>query len=91
MAKLLIATESLSKVDPKIKKDLKEHHKQQQRQRRESRLKRHTRTIRQLLDQGGSREDIEAVLETLQTESDLDMETPHQPDQDSVSDSSSSE
>ncbi len=72
MAKLLIASESLAKVDPKVKRELKDYHKQQQKQRRENRLKRHTSTIWQLLDNGGSREDIEAALNNLQTDTELD-------------------
>jgi hypothetical protein len=68
MAKLVIATESLKKVDNKVKKELKDNLKQQQKQRREQRLQKHTSTIRQLLDQGGSREEIDAVLNSMHLE-----------------------
>jgi len=72
MAKLIIANESLTKVDPKVKKELKENLRQQQKQRREQRLRRHANTIRQLIDQGGTKEEIEAALENMQSDTDLD-------------------
>lgn len=65
MAKLLIANESLSKVDSKVKKELQEmfHGKQQKQQ--EKCLKTKANVIRKLLDSGASREDIKVVLDTL--------------------------
>jgi len=72
MAKLIIANESLTKVDPKVKKELKENLRQQQKQRREQRLRRHANTIRQLIDQGGTKEEIEAALDNMQSDTDLD-------------------
>jgi hypothetical protein len=66
MAKLLIASESIHKVDTKTKKEIQDAFKQAQRKKRERRLKRHTSMIRQLLDNGGTKEDIEAVLNIMQ-------------------------
>ena len=66
MAKLLIASESLNKVDQKTKKELQEVFKQAQQKQREKRLKQHTNTIQQLLDHGGSREDIDKLLTRIQ-------------------------
>lgn len=65
-AKLIIASESIHKVDTKTKKEIQDAFKQAQRKKRERRLKRHTSMIRQLLDNGGTKEDIEAVLNIMQ-------------------------
>jgi len=89
MAKLLIATESLAKVDPKVQKELKENLKQKQRARREHRIRKHTSAIRQLLDQGGSKEDIQAALECLQADMEIDL-TMSATDVDDDTDASSS-
>jgi dihydrodipicolinate synthase/N-acetylneuraminate lyase len=89
MAKLLIATESLAKVDPKVQKELKENLKQKQRARREHRIRKHTSAIRQLLDQGGSKEDIKAALECLQADTEIDL-TMSATDVDDETDASSS-
>jgi len=66
MAKLLIAQESLTKVDQKTRKDIQDSFRQEQRHRREQKLKKKTHMIRQLLDNGGSREEIDALLTSIQ-------------------------
>lgn len=72
MAKLIIANESLKKVDPNIKKDLQESFRKEQRRKRDKKLQKKTNMIRKLLDSGGSREDIEAILESIPVHEDHD-------------------
>jgi len=76
MAKLAKASESLNKIDSKTKKEVIEAFRQKQRLKREKRMKQKTATIRKLLDSGGSKEDIVAVLDTLNTDSDDDLPQP---------------
>jgi len=76
MAKLAKASESLNKIDSKTKKEVIEAFRQKQRLKREKWMKRKTATIRKLLDSGGSKEDIVAVLDTLDTDSDDDLPQP---------------
>jgi hypothetical protein len=65
MAKLLQASEMLCKIDAKAKKELKETYRNEQQKRREKRLQKHTKIIRQLIDTGASKEDIETALNDL--------------------------
>jgi hypothetical protein len=65
MAKLLIAHESLMKVDSKTKKEVQESFREDQRKKRDKKLKRKTGMIRKLLDNGGSREEIDAILASI--------------------------
>jgi hypothetical protein len=67
-AKLLIANDSLSKVDLKAKKELQETFKKEQQKRRERHLQKHTKIIRHLIDAGGSKDDMDAALAELQKE-----------------------
>ncbi len=88
MAKLLIAQESLTKVDQKIRKDIQDSFRQEQRHRREQKLKKKTHMIRQLLDNGGSREEIDALLTSIQHDDQGSINTV---DDDSASASKSSQ
>lgn len=65
MAKLLIANESITKVDGKVKKELQEIFWGEQQKFRERHLETKANVIQKLLDTGASKEDIEKVLETL--------------------------
>jgi hypothetical protein len=89
MAKLLIANESLAKVDTKSKKELQDNYKNEQRKRREKRLKKQTNIIRKLLDTGGSREDIEAVLANINGDEDMESVNSDTNEQDDNTDSGS--
>jgi hypothetical protein len=94
MAKLLNANDSLNKVDGKLKKDLQDSFKQEQRKSRERRLKQKTNMIRKLLDTGGSREDIEHILQTIPSYSDdyiEDADKRHESDNSSYASASDSE
>jgi hypothetical protein len=51
------------------KKETQDAFKQSQRRKRDKKLKRHSATIRHLLDNGGAKADIEAVLNAMQIES----------------------
>jgi hypothetical protein len=75
----------LDKVDSKTKKELQENHKKLHRERRERRLKRHTAKIRQLLDNGGTREEVEALLDLISFESGDELPIPNQIDESSTS------
>ncbi len=66
MAKLVKAQESLNKVDSKTKKALKERFKQDQQKQREKRIKRQNKVIRHLVDNGGSTEEVAAMIRKLQ-------------------------
>ena len=70
MAKLVRAQESLNRVDQKTKKALKERFKQEQQKQREKRLRRRTKTIRQLIDSGATNEEVENFM--LQDENEKD-------------------
>jgi hypothetical protein len=89
MAKLLIANESLAKVDTKSKKELQDNYKNEQRKCREKRLKKQTNIIRKLLDTGGSREDIEAVLANINGDEDMESVNSDTNEQDDNTDSGS--
>lgn len=69
MAKFIIATVSLNKVDVKVKKELQENYRQEQ-CKHEKCLKKKTSMIRKLLDNRGSKEDIEAILD-INTDEDI--------------------
>jgi len=90
MAKLILATESLSKVDGKTKKKLQEAFRAEQKKRRDKRMQRKANVIRKLLDTGGTRADIEAALSTM-TESIRDDDASVQDDMDNASSTSTSE
>jgi uncharacterized protein YjiS (DUF1127 family) len=79
MAKLITAMEQIKKVDVKSKKELQENFKQEQKQRRERKLARHTNAIRKLLDMGASREEIEQVLTNMQHHDDDDADNASKP------------
>jgi hypothetical protein len=70
MAKLLIAQESLMKADSKAKKEVQESFREDQRKKRDKKLKKKTSMIRKLLDTGGSREEIDAILATIPDQDD---------------------
>jgi hypothetical protein len=74
MAKLLIANEMLSKVDPKAKKELQDTFRKEQQKRREKRMQKHTKIIRQLIDAGGSKDNITAALDNLDKHCQSDAE-----------------
>lgn len=90
MAKLLIANESLNKVDNKLKKELQETFRNEQKKRREKRLKKQTNIIRKLLDTGGSRADIEAVLATIPDQEENEKHSANPQNNDESDDDSSS-
>jgi hypothetical protein len=87
MAKLIIANESLQKVDHKMKKELNDMFHHEQRRQQERKLKQKTHMIQQLLDTGGSRDDIEAILNTIPQEG---ASSPVDNDESSASESSHS-
>jgi len=88
IAKLMNINEKLDKVDSKTRKELKDHHRKLQRERRERKLKRHTAKIRHLLDNGGTRDEVDALLDLLSTASDEDIG--HQVDGDDDEDTTTS-
>jgi hypothetical protein len=55
-------------VDPKAKRELQETFKKEQQKRRERCLQKHTKIIRQLIDTGGSKDEINEALDDLQKE-----------------------
>ncbi len=73
MAKLLIANDSLSKVDHKIKKDLQEAFCEEQRKKRDKKLKKKTGMIRKLLDSDGSRAEIDTILASIPAQDDTQL------------------
>jgi len=66
LAKLVKAQESLNKVDSKTKKALKERFKQDQQKQQEKRIKLQNKVIRHLVDNGGSTEEVAAMIRKLQ-------------------------
>ena len=90
MAKLMKASASSDKVDSKTKKEAQESFKQKQRQKRERRLKRKTALVHKLLDSGGSRDDIAAVLDSMQDDSEDEARLQDHADDDSEAESTSS-
>jgi len=84
------ASASSDKVDSKTKKEAQESFKQKQRQKRERRLKRKTALVHKLLDSGGSRDDIAAVLDSMQDDSEDEARLQDHADDDSEAESTSS-
>jgi hypothetical protein len=87
MAKLLIAQDSLTKVDTKVRKDLQDNFREEQRKKRDKKLKKKTGMIRQLLDTGGSREEIDAILASIPDQEDTQLS----PDDESTASTSRSD
>ena len=72
MAKLLTATEALTKVDNKSKTKLQEAYKQAQLKKRSRRLKRHAGAIRKMIDTGASASEIQVMLDQIPDIADQD-------------------
>ncbi len=72
MAKLLTATEALTKVDNKSKTKLQEAYKQAQLKKRYRRLKRHAGAIRKMIDTGASASEIQVMLDQIPDIADQD-------------------
>ncbi len=77
MAKLLTATEALTKVDSKSKVKLQEAYKQAQLKKRSRRLKRHAGAVRKMLDTGASASEIQVMLDQIPDIADPGEESEH--------------
>ncbi len=74
MAKFITATDNITKLDVKSKKELQEHFKAVQKEKRAKMLARKTSTIRKLIDTGGTEAEIESALAGLVCEDVSDVE-----------------